>query len=213
MAHTQRELIDLPFAELKLTSSDWDPTKWIIWLLHLYTPFVPSIARTPESAIHTAQAKVHMAHADRLYASVPTHERVKPIEELPVWSRAEVLRRHGHVHENRRRVLLLVEGCIVDVGGYLDDHPGGQQLLLSHCVRTLPDESDADSPLSSPSWDASSPTTDSGYFSADQGEVKLKDATRAFFGGMNNHSGAAKEWMRCLRVARLEERIHSPKMD
>lgn len=31
----------------------------------------------------------------------------------------------------------------------------------------------------------------------------LKDATRAFFGEINNHSGAAKEKMRCLRVARL----------
>lgn len=154
-----------------------------------------------------------MAHADRLYASVPTHERAKPIEELPVWSRAEVLRRHGQAYENRRRVLLLVEGCIVDVGGYLDDHPGGRQLLLSHCVRALAEEHETDSPLASPSGDASPRTTDSGYFSADQGEVKLKDATRAFFGGMNNHSGAAKEWMRCLRVARLEKGARDLKTD
>ena len=174
---------------------------------------MPYIARTPESAIHTARAKVHMAHADRLYASVPTHERVKPIEELPVWSRAEVLRRHGQKHQDRRRVLLLVEGCIVDVGAYLDDHPGGQQLLLSHCVKALPEAHEVDSPLASPSVDTSPPTTDSGYFSADRGEVKLKDATRAFFGGMNNHSGAAKEWMRCLRVARLEDRSQSATAD
>ena len=33
----------------------------------------------------------------------------------------------------------------------------------------------------------------------------LKEATRDFFGGMNNHSGAAKAKMRCLRVARLAE--------
>ena len=32
---------------------------------------------------------------------------------------------------------------------------------------------------------------------------ELRDATRAFFGGINNHSGAAKEKMRCFRVARL----------
>lgn len=31
----------------------------------------------------------------------------------------------------------------------------------------------------------------------------LKDASRAFFGQINNHSQAAKEKMRCLRVARL----------
>lgn len=33
--------------------------------------------------------------------------------------------------------------------------------------------------------------------------IRLKDATRSFFGGMNNHSGAAREIMRCLRVAKL----------
>lgn len=33
----------------------------------------------------------------------------------------------------------------------------------------------------------------------------LRDATRSFFGGMNNHSGAAKELMRVMRVARLGE--------
>jgi stearoyl-CoA desaturase (delta-9 desaturase) len=33
--------------------------------------------------------------------------------------------------------------------------------------------------------------------------VQLKDATRSFFGGMNNHSGAAREMMRCLRIAKL----------
>lgn len=31
----------------------------------------------------------------------------------------------------------------------------------------------------------------------------FKDASRAFFGQINNHSQAAKEKMRCLRVARL----------
>ena len=35
-------------------------------------------------------------------------------------------------------------------------------------------------------------------------EVKLRDATKAFFGGINNHSQAAKEMMRTLRVAVLK---------
>ena len=148
-----------------------------------------------------------MAHADRLYASVPLSERVKPIEELPVWSRAEVLKRHGQIVDNRVRVLLLVEGCIVDIGGYLDEHPGGAHLLLSHAVGSLP--SATTTAISAPSSPSSSTgltsPSDSGYSSGGKDDVKLKDATRAFFGGMNNHSGAAKERMRCFRVARLEE--------
>lgn len=205
MALIQRELHKIVDSPIKLICSDWDPTKWIIWLLHVYTPFVPTIARTPDAAIHTAQAKIHMAHADRHFANVPNEHRIKPMEELPIWSTRDVVRRHGQVTETHRRVLLLVEGCIVDVGSYLEDHPGGTDLLLAHAVRPLPALLPEDSPLSSPDTTrGAASATDSGYFSG-EGDVKLKDATKAFFGGMNNHSGAAKEWMRCLRVARFED--------
>ena len=147
-----------------------------------------------------------MAHADRLYASVPLSERVKPVEELPIWSRGEVLKRHGQMVDGRIRVLLLIEGCVVDVGAYLDEHPGGAHLLLSHAVGSLPvASSSGNASSSSVSSDGLTSPSDSGYSSGGKDDVKLKDATKAFFGGMNNHSGAAKERMRCFRVARLEE--------
>jgi hypothetical protein len=38
----------------------------------------------------------------------------------------------------------------------------------------------------------------------DKAEPQLKDASKAFFGQINNHSQAAKEKMRCFRVAKLE---------
>ena len=119
------------------SNSDWDPTKWIVWVLHVYTPFVPSIARTPESAIKTARARVHTAEAERLLSSVPHDEQEVPIETLPVWSRSEVAKRHGewvfseseHTTEaecsRRRRILLIIGDCVVDVGGYLADHVSG----------------------------------------------------------------------------------------
>lgn len=34
-------------------------------------------------------------------------------------------------------------------------------------------------------------------------ETKIKDASKAFFGQINSHSQAAKEKMRCFRVAKL----------
>jgi hypothetical protein len=34
-------------------------------------------------------------------------------------------------------------------------------------------------------------------------EFRIKDASKAFFGQINNHSQAAKEKMRCFRVAKL----------
>ena len=111
----------------QLTDRDWDPTKWIIHMLHTYTPFVPSIARTPESAIRKARARVYLAHAERLTSSLAVGETIRPLAELPVWSRREVKRRNGEWVTGqdgtlRRRVLLLLEGCVVDAGGFLEDH-------------------------------------------------------------------------------------------
>jgi stearoyl-CoA desaturase (delta-9 desaturase) len=67
-----------------------------------------------------------MAEADRLFGTVKADEMVKDISALPIWTRGEVLRKHGEVirlgEARRRRVLLLLEGCVVDVGGYLEDH-------------------------------------------------------------------------------------------
>ena len=87
---------------------------------------MPSIARTPESAIAKARASVHTLHAERLTALVPSDERAKSRAELPVWSAHEAVRRNGQVVSrkgwSRRCVLVLVDGCLVDVGGYLEDH-------------------------------------------------------------------------------------------
>lgn len=106
----------------KLTDSDWDPTKWIIYILHIYTPLVPSIARTPESSISKARARMHMAEADRLFGTVNADQMVKDLSQLPSWTKGEVLRKHGEWTGDRRRVLLILESCVVDVGGYLEDH-------------------------------------------------------------------------------------------
>jgi stearoyl-CoA desaturase (delta-9 desaturase) len=106
----------------KLIISDWDPTKWIIYILHIYTPLVPTLARTPESSITKARARMHMAEADRLFGTVKADEMAKDPSQLPVWTKNEVIRKHGEWVDERRRVLLILEGCVVDVGGYLEDH-------------------------------------------------------------------------------------------
>lgn len=77
-----------------------------------------------------------MAEADRLFGSVKADEMVKQMEDLPVWTRAEALKRHGEWvraaggDEKRRRVLILLEGCLVDVGGYLEDHVSSFSLIF-----------------------------------------------------------------------------------
>jgi len=83
-----------------------------------------------------------MAEADRLFGTVKADEMVKDPASLPVWTKSEVVRRHGERVGDRRRVLLLLEGCIVDVGGYLEDH-----VCLSFSF--LYDDSQARNPISS----------------------------------------------------------------
>lgn len=65
-----------------------------------------------------------MAEADRLVGKITADQMVKNLEDLPVWTTGNVLRKNGEWlrEEKRMRVLLLVEGCVVDVGAYLEDH-------------------------------------------------------------------------------------------
>ncbi|GHJ86929.1 hypothetical protein NliqN6_3331 [Naganishia liquefaciens] len=217
--------------------ADWDPTKWIISALHKYTPFVPTIATTPESEILKARAHVHRLHADRLTSQIPHSELPKDEITLPQWTKADLAR---EIEIDEGAVFLLIDGYIVDVGGYLDVHPGGPSLLRNWSIK--PDDSHSgNEPASSPSrrrsaHGATSPA-DSGYESASPkaaksriledltaieasclekrlrqtdttgmgmaSELKIKDASKAFFGQINNHSQAAKEKMRCFRVAKL----------
>jgi len=65
---------------------------------------------------------MHMAEADRLFGTIKADEMVKDPSLLPVWTKNEVIRKHGEWVDERRRVLLILEGCVVDVGGYLEDH-------------------------------------------------------------------------------------------
>jgi stearoyl-CoA desaturase (delta-9 desaturase) len=99
--------------------SDWDPTKWIIWVLHRYTPFVPTIATTPETEILKARAHVHRLHADRLTSQIPSSDIAKDDAQLPQWSKADLVR---EMEADEGAVFLLIDGYIVDVGGYLDVH-------------------------------------------------------------------------------------------
>lgn len=102
---------------MTLINRDWDPTKWIIWALHTYTPLVPTIRRTKEAEINKAKAHVHRIQAERLTALVPEVEKSKEDHELPEWTVEETLAQVAS-----GQALLLIDGYIVDVSDYLDEH-------------------------------------------------------------------------------------------
>ena len=95
-------------------------------MFHKYTPFVPTVTTTPEAAILKARAHVHHHEAERLSGMVPAGAHAIPEDELPVWSKADVLKTHGAWIDgdglSRRRVLLLVQGFVLDVGEYIEEH-------------------------------------------------------------------------------------------
>jgi len=81
-----------------------------------------------------------MAEADRLFGTIKADEMVKDPSQLPVWTKNEVIRKHGEWVDERRRVLLILEGCVVDVGGYLEDHVrlSSSSFFLLFFISSLP---------------------------------------------------------------------------
>ncbi|KZO96323.1 hypothetical protein CALVIDRAFT_563820 [Calocera viscosa TUFC12733] len=182
---------------------DWDPTKWVIWILHKYTPFVTRIRVTSEPDILKARARILdidaadlgstedakkealRKKAAELRALVPPQEWGIPEEKLETWGRKQL---QSYV-ENGRKKVVLIDGCVVDVTSYMKDHPGGSGIMSKYLAIPATIETFHDSGV-----DIGEPDSD---------EQPLKDATSAFHGGLNNHSSAAKERLKVLRVARM----------
>lgn len=62
---------------------------------------------------------MHRLHADRLTSQVPSSDIPKDDTQLHQWSKADLAR---EVEADEGAVFLLIDGYIVDVGGYLDVH-------------------------------------------------------------------------------------------
>ncbi|KIP11139.1 hypothetical protein PHLGIDRAFT_100083 [Phlebiopsis gigantea 11061_1 CR5-6] len=156
------------------SSFDWDPSKWIILLLQHFG-LASSLRRAPDADLLHArqqmQLKAHHMGADR--TNVPADPSV------PVMTAAQVCE---YVKCNKDACVLIVDDNIVNVAGYLEDHPGGASILRKYSLTV---------PLTE--------TTDEreAVFS-----VKQK-ATPAFHGGMNNHSRIAWGKLQEYTIAQL----------
>ena len=60
--------------------TDWDPTKWIIFLIHKYTTQIPSIRRTPDSEVERARRRVLMDHS---HCTRPQITKFKDLPSIP----------------------------------------------------------------------------------------------------------------------------------
>jgi stearoyl-CoA desaturase (Delta-9 desaturase) len=97
--------------------TDWDPTKWIIFLIHKFTTQIPSVRRTPDSEVERARRRVLM---DRSHSTRPQTMKTRDLPSIPA---RDVKERF------RGQPVIVLEGYVVDVGAFAREHPGGEGLL------------------------------------------------------------------------------------
>ncbi|KAG8219325.1 hypothetical protein J3R82DRAFT_208 [Butyriboletus roseoflavus] len=145
---------------------DWDPSKWIIDGLHSLG-LVTSVRRAHPEAIDDAK---HYMRQKALGKESMTSEADE------AWNGKEWTVEETYIYAalNPARHLIVIDSFVVDVTGYLKEHPGGAKLLRGYTIRNERDGR---------SW---------------------RDASWAFDGGVNNHSRVARRGMYGLRVAKLK---------
>jgi len=152
---------------------DWDPTKWVILVMHALG-LVSGLKRVHRDDIGAAMT--HMLHKGAIESEL---ERTR---ETWTWTDVEKYIRAGR---HLGRCVLIIDGFVLDVTGYLGEHPGGASILRRYSIH-INSQQDEDCELES------SPE-----------EEKQQTAEWAFHGGLNIHSRAAKKRMEELRVAKL----------
>jgi stearoyl-CoA desaturase (delta-9 desaturase) len=117
----------------------WDPTKWLLFALeafggawqlyrsdaHLITQseLQQNIKRAQEELEEAQQLyRVHMACAPREYATPAP-------KSLPAWTRAKL---KAHAQDRPGHVLVLLDGFVLDLTLFKEDHPGGARLLKAY---------------------------------------------------------------------------------
>ncbi|CAG8492503.1 6124_t:CDS:2 [Funneliformis mosseae] len=138
---------------------DWDPSKWIIFLLHTFTNQVPSVTRVPDNEVQKAIANME------LYRAQEKRQKCDwgvDSSLLPVITYEEYKQRQ----ESEGKEWLLVDEFVLDVSSFKEAHPGGAKVLKN-------------------------------YYG--------KDSTKAFYGGLNMHTKAARTMTAMLRVAKIEK--------
>eukprot|EP00187_Rhodella_violacea_P004005 CAMPEP_0174898884 /NCGR_PEP_ID=MMETSP0167-20121228/24250_1 /TAXON_ID=38298 /ORGANISM="Rhodella maculata, Strain CCMP736" /LENGTH=431 /DNA_ID=CAMNT_0016139669 /DNA_START=135 /DNA_END=1430 /DNA_ORIENTATION=- len=98
----------------------YDPTKWIVRVLSWFG-LTSRLIRFPENEIQKAKVQVKQAELDEAKQSI---DWGKDIATLPVMSWVEVNER---VKEGE--ALIVVNGLVHTIDGFLDSHPGGRKIL------------------------------------------------------------------------------------
>ncbi|KAI0640073.1 fatty acid desaturase-domain-containing protein [Trametes polyzona] len=190
---------------------DWDPSKWVIMLLHSLG-LASGLRRARKEEIRAAREymlrkKITNPHAHTHGMYVSGSEEDDDDWDGPVWTKAQLVE-HART---KRRCMLLLDGFAVDATEYLAEHPGGAQILRRYAIGA---ESHGGSgqlgrrsehELESEHARQNEDEDDTGTPEARRTGRPVRDADWAFHGGINKHSMAARRRVRQLRVARVKE--------
>ena len=163
--------------------TDWDPSKWIILLLHFFG-LVCGLRRAKDEDIKNGLEHMRMKEQGEAV--------IEEEEDIPIWSSNDV----ENFTAKENRCLILLDGYIVDTTSYLSEHvsaiylvecraiahhhiqqPGGSKLMREYALKNVRIRA---APHAWP------------------------DASVAFHGGINIHSWAANQQVKKLRIAKFQ---------
>jgi stearoyl-CoA desaturase (delta-9 desaturase) len=212
---------------------DWDPTKWTIYLLHHFTPFVPVVHQVSESEILKARAHVLSVRSHKL----SPHDDDK--SSFAFWSSyasatsddgADSVAGYGSsASDSDDAVSSLLSGSVrrrraERTSGGLPIWTEEELISNLDAMNNAPASSDS-SPRKRPlvlvidgyaidatTYAKSHPggmallhrfAVSTSKKEVAEGEAVKMSASEAFGGGLNNHGWSAKETMKSLRVAKI----------
>ncbi|KAL5494752.1 hypothetical protein ACEPAI_213 [Sanghuangporus weigelae] len=192
--------------------TNWDPSKWIIVLLHRLG-LATGLRRARNEDVKAAEARMrlhghHVPHISfwdytSLQASSDESSTAASQSSMssssedesewdgPAWDESAL---RSYVAEKPGRCVVLLDGYAIDVTRYLGEHPGGAVFLRKYSVRERETDDSSNKPSSKKKNDEPS---------AKNLHDLARETSAAFHGGMNKHSRAARRRSRQLRVARV----------
>jgi len=105
----------------------FDPIKWFIKGFSIFG-LTYDLITANENEINKAQIQMQQRYLDDTKAKI---EFGNEIENLPVWKQEDV---NKQIQIGRN--LILVEGYVLDIGRFVDAHPGGRLILLNEIGKT-----------------------------------------------------------------------------